>query len=115
MVNKDLEAKLSKLMDDISEIEGLIAFDAKGVVTVGQTITEMDKAALGKAAADVLAKTKALGNAAGKGGVQSIVISFDSGSSVIVGADKTGIVSLEGDDAAQSIALISRSLKSLAQ
>ena len=115
MVNKDLEAKLGRLMDDISEIEGLIAFDGKGTVTVGQTLTEMDKAALGKGAADVLAKAKALGNVSGKGGVNSIVISFESGSSVIVGADKTGIVSIEGDDAAQSIALISRSLKSLVQ
>ncbi len=108
---KQLEAKLSKLMDDISEIEGLIALDLKGTVLVGQTIVEMDKAVLAKTALDVFTKAKVVGKSTGKGGVQAINISMDKGSACIVGNDSLIIMSMQGTDAANSIALIMRSLK----
>nr|MDO8116373.1 roadblock/LC7 domain-containing protein [Candidatus Sigynarchaeota archaeon] len=108
---KRLEANLSKLMDDIPEIEGLIALDLKGTVLVGQTITEMDKALLAKAALDVFTKAKAMGKSTAKGGVQAINISMDKGSACIVGNDSTIIMSMQGTDASNSIALILRSIK----
>jgi predicted regulator of Ras-like GTPase activity (Roadblock/LC7/MglB family) len=108
---KQLEAKLSKLMDDISEIEGLIALDLKGTVLVGQTIVEMDKALMAKTALDVFTKARAMGKSTGKGGVQAINISMDKGSACIVGNDALIIMSMQGTDAANSIALIMRSLK----
>jgi len=107
-----LEQNLSKLMDEISEIEMLIALDYKGNVLVGQTITEMDKAAIAKSVADIFTKSKALGKSTGKGKVQSMTISLDEGSSCIVANDSMIIVSVQGTDAANSIALILRSLKS---
>ncbi|MBN2153467.1 MAG: roadblock/LC7 domain-containing protein [Candidatus Lokiarchaeota archaeon] len=111
MDKKKLEANLSKLMDDIPEIEGLIALDLKGTVIVGQTITEMDKAALAKTALDVFTKARAMGKSTGKGGVQGINISMDKGSACIVGNDSTIIMSMQGTDASTSIALILRSIK----
>ncbi|NMC05793.1 MAG: hypothetical protein GYA24_11300 [Candidatus Lokiarchaeota archaeon] len=112
MVDKQqLEGKLAKLMDDIPEIEGLIALDAKGTVLVGQTITEMDKAALAKTALDVFTKARAMGKSTAKGGVQAINITMDKGSACIVGNDSTIIMSMQGADASNSIALILRSIK----
>jgi predicted regulator of Ras-like GTPase activity (Roadblock/LC7/MglB family) len=112
MDKKQLEKRLSSLMDEISEIEGLIALDLKGTVLVGQTITEMDKAVIAKTALDTFAKAKILGKSTAKGGVQAINISMDKGSACIVGNDQLIIMSIQGTDAANSIALILRSLKS---
>lgn len=100
-------------MDDIPEIEGLIALDAKGKVLVGQTITEMDLDAIAKAAKASFDAGKGLGGAVGKGTVISLNIALENGSSCVVGNDKVIIVSLQGQDASTSIALILRSLKSL--
>ncbi len=98
-------------MDDIPEIEGLIALDMKGTVLVGQTITEMDKALLAKTALDVFTKARAMGKSTGKGGVQAINITMDKGSGCIVGNDSLIIMSMQGTDASNSIALILRSIK----
>nr|MDO8113263.1 hypothetical protein [Candidatus Sigynarchaeota archaeon] len=108
---KELEKKLCRLMDEISEIEGLIALDNKGTLLVGQTITEMDKAAIGKAAFETFSKAKALGKATAKGGIQAMNLTLEKGSCCIVGNDSLIIFSLQGTDAANSIALILRSIK----
>ena len=114
MVDKKvLEQKLAKLMDEISEIEMLIALDNKGTVLVGQTITEMDKTAIAKTALDTFLKARVLGKSTAKGGVQAMTITMEKGSGCIVGNDALIIVSIQGTDAMNSIALILRSIKSI--
>ena len=112
MSDDALEQNLAKLMDEIPEIEVLIGLDYKGNVLVGQTITEMDKAAIAKNVADIFTKAKVLGKTTGKGHIQGMTITLDEGSSCIVANDSTILVSVQGTDAANSIALIIRSLKS---
>ena len=112
MEKKKLEANLAQLMDDISEIEGLIALDNKGKVIVGQTLTEMDLDAIAKAALEAYTSAKNMGSTIQKGGVSTITLNLDNGSSCIVGNDKVVIASMQGNDASTSIALILRYLKS---
>lgn len=100
-------------MDDIPEIEGLIALDNKGKVIIGQTITEMDLDAIAKAAKASFDACGGLGGAVGKGNVTSLNIALENGSSCIVGNDDVIVVSLQGLDASTSVALILRSLKAL--
>jgi len=110
---KSLEAKLAGLMDSIAEIEGLFALDGKGNLIIGQTLLETDKAAIAKAAFDTFNKAKDIGKNMTKGGVQSLIVNLDKGSSCIVGDGQTILVSMQGDDASTSIALILRSMKSI--
>jgi predicted regulator of Ras-like GTPase activity (Roadblock/LC7/MglB family) len=110
---KILESKLAALMDDIPEIEGLIALDSKGKIIVGQTITEMDLDAIAKAAKTAFDACVGLGGAVGKGSVVSLNVALEKGSSCIVGNDKVIIVTLQGLDASTSIALIVRQMKSI--
>ncbi|MHA1847390.1 MAG: hypothetical protein ACTSXU_07075, partial [Promethearchaeota archaeon] len=80
---------------------------------VGQTITEMDKAAIAQAAFEAFAKGKSLGTTIGKGTINSLLITLESGSSCIVGNDDLIIASLQGEDASSSISLIMRFMRNL--
>ena len=42
MSKEDLEPKLAEIMDQIPEVEGVIAFDVAGKVISGQTIENKD-------------------------------------------------------------------------
>ncbi|MHA1370217.1 MAG: PDC sensor domain-containing protein [Promethearchaeota archaeon] len=113
MSKADLEPKLASLMDNIPEIEGLVALDAKGNLIVGQTITEMDLNTIAKAAYDAFTTAKNLGGTIGKGNVFSINMTLEGGSCCMAGNDKVILLSMQGPDAATSISLILRSLKGL--
>lgn len=113
MDKKELEGKLSKLMDDVPEIEGLIALDAKGSIIVGQTLLEMDLAPIAKATFETFTKARGLASVVSKGAVQAINMSLDNGSCCIVGNEKLVVVSMQGNDAQNSIALLLRYMKAL--
>lgn len=115
MNKKEITEKLAKLMDDIPEIEGLIALDPKGKLIVGQTLTKMDLDVIAKATQQAFSKSGALGSTISKGNVQSILLTFDEGSSCIVGNDELIIASLQGNDASTSVSLILRTMKSIVE
>ena len=113
MDKKELEGKLSKLMDDVPEIEGLIALDKKGSIIVGQTLLEMDLAPIAKATFEMFSRSRELARLAGKGNIQAINMALDTGSCCIVGNDDITVISMQGDDATNSIALILRYMKGM--
>jgi predicted regulator of Ras-like GTPase activity (Roadblock/LC7/MglB family) len=113
MSKKEIEPKLAKLMDIVPECEGLIAANATGKVIVGQTLTEMDHAAIAKSCAAIIKDSNALGKTVGKGSSKATTIELDEGFAVLVGNDKLVLIALAGVDGKASSALLKRNLISI--
>ena len=113
MGDKELEGKLAKIMDEIPEIEGLIAFDNNSKILSGQTITEMDNKKIVVKANELLKLAKELGEASEKEGATEINLSSKDGNIIIEGSKKLGLIALVGKDAVHSLALIMRTLRAL--
>ena len=113
MSKAEIEPKLAQLMDIVPECEGLIAADANGKVIVGQTITEMDHAAIAKSCAAIIKDSNSLGNTIGKGSLKTTTIELDEGFAVLVGSDKLVLIALAGADGKASLGLLKRNLISI--
>ena len=113
MSKKEIEPKLAQLMDIVPECEGLIAADANGKVIVGQTITEMDHAAIAKSCAAIIKDSNSLGNTIGKGSLKNTTIELNDGFAVLVGSDELVLIALAGADGKASLGLLKRNLISI--
>ena len=111
MSAKEIEAMLERVMDQIPEVEGLIAVDAKGKKLSGQTITEMDHAAIIKSSLNVFNAANELGNNVEKGAVNVVRANSAEGYTMIVGSPKLVVIGITGLDAVNSLSLIVRNLK----
>ena len=109
---KEIEQILAEIMDTIPELEGLIAAAQTGKVVAGQTLREMDHNAITTSIATLLKETKIVSKAVDQGPVQSMYLETDKGYTVAVTASKTMVVAIAGKDAAPSLGLIIRSLRS---
>ena len=115
MVNvsaKEIEAMLERVMDQIPEVEGLIACDAtSGKELSGQTITEMDHKAIIKAVLNVFKAANDVGTSVEKGVVSVVRIDSQDGYTMVVGSKKLILIGLTGLDAVNSLSLVVRNLK----
>ncbi len=109
---KEVEKILAEIMDTIPELEGLIAASNTGKVVAGQTLRDMDHNAIVTSIVTVLKETKGVSKATEQGPVQALYIETDKGYSVAVTSSKTLVVAIAGKDAAPSLGLIIRSLRS---
>ncbi len=110
MSAKEIEAMLDRIMDQIPEVEGLIACDASGKKLSGQTITDMDHDAIIKS---VLAVFKSAGDVATKiekGAANEVRVNAADGYAVVVGSSKLVLIGMASLDAVNSLSLISRNL-----
>lgn len=110
---KEIEQKLAKMMNEIPEIEGLIAFDTNGKIISGQTLTETDKKRLGALSVEVYRKAFELGAEIDKKDINTINISTKNGYVIIESSSKFSILALLGKDAFASMSLVVRSLKNI--
>ena len=113
MTDNELEEKLAKIMDEIPEIEGLIAFNKEGEILSGQTITEMDNQKIVTRANELFKLALELGEATEKEGIAEINLNSKDGNIIIEGSKKLGVIALVGKEAAHSLALIMRTLRAL--
>ncbi|NVM52221.1 MAG: roadblock/LC7 domain-containing protein [Candidatus Helarchaeota archaeon] len=111
MSKKEIEAMLERVMDQIPEVEGLIACDAKGKELSGQTITEMDHSAIIKSVLSVFNAAGELGTSVEKGDVTEVRVDSKEGYTMIVGSKKLILIGIAGLDAVNSLSLIIRNLK----
>lgn len=109
---KEVEKILAEIMDTIPELEGLIAATNTGKVVAGQTLRDMDHNAIVTSIFTVLKETKGVSKAIEQGAAQALYIETDKGYSVAVTSSKTLVVAIAGKDAAPSLGLIIRSLRS---
>jgi predicted regulator of Ras-like GTPase activity (Roadblock/LC7/MglB family) len=109
---KEVEQILAEIMDTIPELEGLIAASQTGKVVAGQTLREMDHKAITTSVVELMKGTKTVSKAVDQGPVQSMYLETDKGYTVAVTASKTLVVAIAGKDAAPSLGLIIRSLRS---
>jgi len=112
---EEIEGKLAKMMDEIPEIEGLIAFDAEGKLITGQTITELDNDKICNKSLDVFNKALELGKITEKNNIKEIIFYAEEGNIIIAGSKNLNIIALIGKDAAHSIALVMRALRTLVE
>ncbi|MFX1295233.1 MAG: roadblock/LC7 domain-containing protein [Promethearchaeota archaeon] len=110
MSSKQIEAMLERIMDQIPEVEGLIACDASGKKLSGQTITEMDHKAIIKAVLTVFKAASEVGVKVEKGNVNEVRINAKEGYIIIVGSSKLVLIGIAGIDALNSLSLIVRNL-----
>ena len=115
MSNEEIEAKLAQLMDTVPECEGLIAADIDGNVLVGQTITEMDHAAIAKSVSVIIKDANLLGQNTGKGELKATTIELASGYAVLVGSENKILIALAGEDGMASLGLLKRNLVSISK
>ncbi|WEU39902.1 MAG: roadblock/LC7 domain-containing protein [Candidatus Odinarchaeum yellowstonii] len=108
---KILESKLATMMDEIPEIEGLLAFDYNGKLICGQTLTELDKDKLIVFSREIFKNCSELASSADKGKVATITITTDRGYLIIEMKQDFSILALLGAEAASSLSLVIRSLK----
>ncbi len=109
---KEVELILAEIMDTIPELEGLIASSQTGKVIAGQTLRDMDHSAITTSVVGLLKETKTVSKAVDQGSVQSMYLETGKGYTVAVTASKTMVVAIAGKDAAPSLGLIIRSLRS---
>jgi predicted regulator of Ras-like GTPase activity (Roadblock/LC7/MglB family) len=111
MVDKEkIEQGLATIMDQIPEVEGLIAADYDGNVLTGQTLTQMDHSKIVKSMLEVLEASKGLSTQIEKGDVSEIRVSSDEGFTLIIVGKDVLFVAITGTDAASSLGLIVRNL-----
>jgi len=108
-----IEKKLAELMDIVPECEGLIAADINGKVLIGQTLTEMDHAAIAKLCANIIKDANNLGANIDKGGLKDTTIELDGGFTVIVSSSEIILVALAGTDGRSSLGLLKRNLMNI--
>ncbi len=110
---KIIENKLAAVMDEIPEIEGLLAFDNNGKLICGQTLTELNKNQLITISTDIFKKSSELATSSDKGKISTITITTDKGYLIIEMKTEFNILALLGADAASSLSLVIRSLKTI--
>ncbi|MHA1132580.1 MAG: hypothetical protein ACTSQI_13470 [Candidatus Helarchaeota archaeon] len=110
MSAKEIEAMLERIMDQIPEVEGLIACDANGKKLSGQTITEMDHSAIIKSVLDIFKAATEVGAKVEKGEVNEVRVNAKDGYITIVGSNKLVLIGIAGLDAVNSLSLIGRNL-----
>ena len=108
---EEMEPKLAATMDAVPECEGLIYAYTSGEVIIGQTITEMDLAAIAENAS-TLVQTE-IGKPTHKAGVKDVTIDLDKGTIIIVIKADAMILGLLGVDGKNSEGLLRRQLKQL--
>ncbi len=110
MSKAEIESMLERIMDQIPEVEGLIAADGNGKKLSGQTITEMDHDAILKSVVAVFKQSNDLGAKVEKGEVNEIRLNSKNGYTVVVGSKKLILVGITGLDAVNSVSLVARNL-----
>ena len=113
MSKDQLEPKLAELMQNIPEIEGIIAFSPEGKIITGQTIEDMDKDSIAAEASKLLKNLKNFGKGIGKGKVIEITANFKEGFAVIAFGEKFSILSFVDSTNKMQLGLLSRGLKKL--
>jgi predicted regulator of Ras-like GTPase activity (Roadblock/LC7/MglB family) len=111
MKKEEIEPKLANVMSAVSECEGLICAGTDGKVVVGQTLTEMNHAAIASSAA-TLVKTD-IGKPSNKGGLKDITIGLDKGYLIIIVKGTNMLIGLLGEDGKNAVGLLTRQLKLL--
>ncbi|MFW9830467.1 MAG: hypothetical protein ACFFD8_01630 [Candidatus Thorarchaeota archaeon] len=109
---KEVELILAEIMDTIPELEGIIAASSTGKVVAGQTLRDMDHNAIITSIVTLLKETKGVSKSVDQGATYALYLENEKGYTVGVTASKTLIVAIAGKDAAPSLGLIIRSLRS---
>jgi len=111
MVDKNIvEKTLATIMDQIPEVEGLIAADYKGNVITGQTLTAMDHNTIVKKTLSIVSSSKELSTQIEKSSVTEIRIASEEGFVLIVCGKEIVFIAITGTDAASSLGLVVRNL-----
>ena len=113
MSKAEIEPKLAGIMSEIAEIEGIVAFDAKGKVISGQTIAGDDVNKIAKSTSDLLPRLTLLGSSIKKGTPRDITIGLSKGYAFVAYGSKYSIICFVGEDAKTQLGLISRQIKSI--
>ena len=115
MSKAEIEPKLAGIMSEIAEVEGIIAFNAKGAVISGQTIGGDDVKKIAKTASDLLPRLTLLGSAIQKGSPREVTIGLSKGYVFVAFGMKFSIMCFVGEDAKTQLGLISRQIKAIVQ
>ncbi|MHA1144677.1 MAG: hypothetical protein ACTSRW_08065 [Candidatus Helarchaeota archaeon] len=107
---EEIEKLLANLMDNIPEIEGLIAAE-KGKVIVGQTLTELDHSGVAENGVKILENASKMAQIIEKGNVKEVNIRANEGYVIIVGSGDLLFAAITGTDATSSLGLIQRNLR----
>ena len=111
MTDKEkVERVLASVMDQIPEVEGLIAADFDGNVIIGQTLTSMDHSMIIKNIIKVIDASKELSTSIEKGSLNELRITSDEGFTLVIIGISLIFVAITGTDAASSLGLIVRNL-----
>ena len=108
---EEIESVLAKLMDNLPEIEGIIAFNSDGEIITGQTITEMDHKTISEIAINTLNESEKLTESIEKGNVSVVHVSGAQGHAILVRSNDLYLLAIAGEDATPSVGLIIRNLK----
>lgn len=106
----EIEALLANLMDNVPEIEGLIASEA-GKVIVGQTLTDLDHSGVATNSVKILENAAKITEIVEKGDVKEINIRANEGYIIVVGSKDLIFAAITGTDATSSLGLIQRNLR----
>ncbi len=113
MSKEEIEPKLAGIMSEIAEVEGIVAFDAKGNVISGQAIAGDDVGKIAKAASDLLPRLTLLGSSIQKGTPREITIGLSKGYAVLAYGVKYSVICFVGEDAKTQLGLITREIKEI--
>lgn len=106
----EIEKLLANLMDNIPEIEGLIASE-KGKVIVGQTLTDLNHAGVAENSMKILENAAKITAIVEKGDVKEINVRAHEGYIIVVGSKDLIFAAITGTDATSSLGLIQRNLR----
>ena len=111
-----IKETISRIMDDVPSIEGIIVSKVNGTIVASQTIVSYDESTLQSFVGAVLDAAKLLAKASNnvkKGVLRDILVNGGKGSFLMVGASDIVVISLVGLDGRPHIALIRKKLEAL--
>ncbi len=110
MDKEELGRKLAGVMDVVSVCEGLIYAKTSGEIIMGQTLLEMDHAAIAKPITEMFKREI---NSAQKGSITDFTIGMDKGILLAVKKDESMLIGILGEDGKGSVGLLLRQLKNI--
>lgn len=117
MVSVDkVRETISRIMDEVPTIEGIIVSKVNGQIVAAQTITHFEEAVLQSFVRQILDSARLLASASSsvkKGVLRDVLVNSSKGSFLMVGVSDIVIISLVGIDGKPHIALIRKKLEAI--
>ncbi|MFX1511625.1 MAG: hypothetical protein ACFFCQ_03470 [Promethearchaeota archaeon] len=104
--NQNITAILSKMMDTISELEGVILSKAGNIIAAKTIYESIDDPGAARQAAEIVKASQSLSKIIEKGQLKEATLAYDKGFAIVVEQDGIILTGIAGSDARSQLGLL---------